>query len=467
MDAMLLYSESPNLHAHTLKVAIVDTAEFGGTFDFEVFRDVFRQRLSMLEPLRYKLVEIPWRLHHPMWLENCEIGLDYHLRRVAVPVPGGRRELDQVIGDIASAPLDRSRPLWEFHFAEGLADGRFALIGKVHHALADGVASANLLARALDQTEPVEHQPEGHGASLSPSAAGLLRTAARDHVRQLGELPGVMKDALAGLRRLRRRSRGREYQPDLARLLYAPATFLNHVVSPVRTFASTTLALAQVKRVAKNLDITINDVVLAIAAGALRELLLRYDGSADDPIVASILASTDKSPDRVSGNELSGMAVSLPVHIADPLERIRLTSLSSRIAKENFELLGPQLVEHLDIDCAYSPGCSATCPPPSHLLHFGDWPPGTPEPGSSTSPSPTWLGRASVAATGVHQSARSIRLVRWRRVALSTSRCGATSTSSISASSPMTPPWLTLTRRPTRVCVRLPRYAVLRVSSTN
>lgn len=347
MDAMLLYSESPNLHAHTLKVAIVDTAEFSGAFDFEVFRDVFRQRLSMLEPLRYKLVEIPWRLHHPMWLENCEIDLDYHLRRVAVPVPGGRRELDQVIGDIASAPLDRSRPLWEFHFAEGLADGRFALIGKVHHALADGVASANLLARALDQTEPVEHQPEGHAASLSPSAAELLRTAARDHVRQLGELPGVMKDALGGLRRLRRRSRGREYQPDLARLLYAPATFLNHVVSPVRTFASTTLALAQVKRVAKNLDITINDVVLAIAAGALRELLLRYDGSADDPIVASILASTDKSSDRVSGNELSGMAVSLPVHIADPLERIRLTSLSSRIAKENFELLGPQLFARL------------------------------------------------------------------------------------------------------------------------
>ena len=85
-----------------------------------------------------------------MWLENCEVDLDYHLRRVQVPAPGGRRELDQVIGEIASTPLDRDRPLWEFHFAEGMADDRFALIGKVHHTLADGLASANLLARLMD-----------------------------------------------------------------------------------------------------------------------------------------------------------------------------------------------------------------------------------------------------------------------------------------------------------------------------
>ena len=80
-----------------------------------------------------------------MWLEDCPVDLDYHLRRVRVPSPGGRRELDEVIGQIASTPLDRSRPMWEFHFAEGMADNRFALIGKVHHTLADGLASANLL----------------------------------------------------------------------------------------------------------------------------------------------------------------------------------------------------------------------------------------------------------------------------------------------------------------------------------
>src|SRR6201993_2324808 len=121
MDAMLLYSETPNLHTHTLKVAIVDATDFDGEFTFDVFRRTLLRRLHRLDPLRYKLIDMPWRLHQPMWLERCEIDLDYHLRRVRVPGPGGRRELDEVIGDIATTPLDRSRPLWEFHFAEGMA----------------------------------------------------------------------------------------------------------------------------------------------------------------------------------------------------------------------------------------------------------------------------------------------------------------------------------------------------------
>jgi len=136
MDAMLLYSETPNLHTHTLKVAIVDAADFDGEFSFDVFRRTLLRRLHRLDPLRYKLIDIPWRLHHPMWLENCEVDLDYHLRRVQVPAPGGRRELDEVIGNIASTPLDRTRPLWEFHFAKGFLVSRYgddALLRSGHH----------------------------------------------------------------------------------------------------------------------------------------------------------------------------------------------------------------------------------------------------------------------------------------------------------------------------------------------
>ena len=164
MDAMLIYSETPNLHTHTLKVAVIDAAE-SPEFGFEAFRDHLRRRLHLLEPLRYQLVDVPGRLHHPVWRQNCVVDLDYHLRRITVPAPGGRRELDEVIGRVASAPLDRSRPLWEFYFADGLAGNRFALIGKVHHALADGVASVNLLARAMDLTgQADEASVSGQGA---------------------------------------------------------------------------------------------------------------------------------------------------------------------------------------------------------------------------------------------------------------------------------------------------------------
>lgn len=338
MDAMLLYSETPNLHTHTLKVAVIDPAD--GAFGFETFRRHLVSRLPLLEPLRYRLIEIPWRLDHPVWQENCDVDLEYHLRRVRVPTPGGRRELDEVIGDIASTPLDRNRPLWELHFAEGLAGGRCAVIGKVHHSLADGIASANLLARLMDLTEVTAVDRETR--CMAVTSARLVLMAVRNQLHRLMSLPVLIKDAALGLRRVRRRARQRGPHADLAVAFDAPGTFLNHVVSPDRRFASATLPLADVKVAAADLGVTVNDLILSIAAGGLRTLLMRFGGAADLPIIASVPTATDKS-DRVTGNAIGGLSVSLPVHIADPVERVRLVALATRIAKEDQEILGPSL----------------------------------------------------------------------------------------------------------------------------
>ena len=350
-DAMLLYSETANVHTHTLKIAILDVGNFAGEFTFDLLRRTLERRLHLLEPLRYLLVDIPFKLHHPMWMENCAVDLDYHLRRVRLPQPAGRRELDQLAGEIASTPLDRARPLWEMYFVEGMSGNRLPLIIKMHHALADGVASANLLARATDGNGSVHGSVHGSvqgerdpaPADPVPSSAELLRAAARDQLRELGKLPSLMKDTARGVRRVRRRAAERGELPELGRRFNPPKTFLNHVVTPRRRFATATVALADVKQTSKKLGITINDVVLATAAGALRELFLRYDGHADEPIVASVPASLDMSPDRLTGNELSGLNVSLPVHIDDPSERVKLTAQSTSIAKEDFHLLGPRL----------------------------------------------------------------------------------------------------------------------------
>ena len=275
MDAMLLYSETPNLHTHTLKVAVINAADFDGDFNFDVFRQTIERRLHLLDPLRYRLVDIPWKLHHPMWMEDCEVDLDYHLRRVQAPSPGGRRELDQVIGEIASTPLDRGRPLWEFHFAEGMADNRYALIGKVHHTLADGLASANLLARLMDLTGAEQDERDDYTTREPPSRSELLRVAGRDHIQNIAALPGLIRDGARGFIRVRRRSKERSDQPDMAKMFKFPPTFVNHIVSPVRTFATASLSLAEVKETAKHLGVTFNDIVLAMAAGGLRELWRR------------------------------------------------------------------------------------------------------------------------------------------------------------------------------------------------
>jgi diacylglycerol O-acyltransferase len=343
-DAMLLYSEAPNVHTHTLKIGVIDVTDFDGEFTFELFRRTLRRRLHLLEPLRYKLIDIPLKLHHPMWLEESDVDLGYHLRRVRVPRPGGRRELNEVVGEIAGTPLVRSRPMWEMYFAEGMADNRFAVIVKVHHSLADGVASANLIAKAMDLKGPIQDERDLYTTNAPPSTGLLLRVAGRDHLQQLARLPRLVRETAAGVSRVRQRSRERGEHPDLARNFAPPPTFFNHVVSPGRRFATATLSLVDVKQTSKKLGITINDLVLATAAGALRELLLRYDGRADAPLIASVPASLNTSPHRLTGNEFFGLNVSLPVQFDDPMARVRTTSVATSIAKEDFHLMGPEVV---------------------------------------------------------------------------------------------------------------------------
>ncbi|MCV7059373.1 WS/DGAT/MGAT family O-acyltransferase [Mycolicibacterium vaccae] len=343
VDAMMLYSETPEVHMHTLKIGVLDVSAVEG-FDFEFFRRAALSRLHALAPLRYQLVDIPLKFHHPMWVQNAEIDVDYHVRRARVPAPGGRRELDQLIGEIAGTPLDRRYPLWEMYVAEGLADNKIAVIHKVHHVLADGVASANQLAMAIQPREP------GIGGQLaevpadSAAPRNLLKAAARDHLRQMRRLPRLVNETAAGVSRVRRQARERGRHPDLARNFAPPPTFLNHVVTPGRRFATAPLALADVKETARHLGVTLNDIVLATAAGALRELQLRYDEKADSPLIAGVPVSFNTAPDRLFGNEFTYMTPSLPVHVADPIARVRLTATATAIAKDNHQLLGPMLL---------------------------------------------------------------------------------------------------------------------------
>jgi diacylglycerol O-acyltransferase len=359
-DAVLLYSETPSVHMHTLKLAIIDVSELNGRqFGIDEFRQVIHGRLHKLGPFRYELVDIPFKFHHPMWRENCEVDIDYHVRPYRVESPGGRRELDEAVGRIASTALDRSRPLWEMYFIEGLANGRIAVLGKIHHALADGVASANLLARGMDlQAGPDDR--DSYATDPAPTRPELVRTAFGDHLRQIGRLPGVMRYTAQGVGRVRRSSK--KLSPELTRPFTPPPSFMNHRVDAQRKFATATLALADVKQIGKKLDATINDMVLAMSTGALRKLSLKYDGHADHPLLASVPVSFDFSRDRISGNRFSGVMMTLPVQLSDPVERVRAVHDSAVDAKETHNLLGPELVSRWS---AYFPPA-----PAERLFHW-------------------------------------------------------------------------------------------------
>jgi diacylglycerol O-acyltransferase len=338
-DAVLLYSETPNVHMHTIKVAVIELASESRDFDLEAFRQVIGSRLNKLEPFCYQLVDIPFRFHHPMWREHCEVDLNYHIRPWRLPAPGGRRELDEAIGRIASTQLDRERPLWEMYFVEGLANNRVAVVGKIHHALADGVASANLMARGMDLLPTPESGPQV--ADPAPTKRQLMTSAFVDHLRHVGRIPATIRYTAQGLGRVRRNSR--KLSPELTRPFTPPPTFMNHMLTPERRFATATLALADVKETGKKLRATINDMVLAMSTGALRTLLLRYDGTAE-PLLASVPVSYDFSPERISGNYFSGMLVALPTDSDDALERVQVSHENALSAKESHRLMGPELI---------------------------------------------------------------------------------------------------------------------------
>jgi WS/DGAT/MGAT family acyltransferase len=338
-DAVLLYSETPNVHMHTIKVGVIELDEDSRGFDIDAFREVIAGRMDKLEPLGYQLIDVPLKFHHPMWRENCEVDFDYHIRPWKLTAPGGRRELDEAIGQIASTPLDRAHPLWEMYFVEGLAKDRIAVVVKIHHALADGVASANLMAHGMDLMPTP--QRSSYTPDPAPTTRQLMASAFVDHLRHIARIPATVRYTAQGVGRVRRSSH--KLSPQLTMPFTPPPTFMNHRLTPERRFATATLALADVKETGKRLGATINDMVLAMSSGALRTLLLRYDGTAE-PLLASVPVSYDFSPERISGNRFSGMMVALPTDLDDPLERVRAAHDNAVSAKESHQLLGPELI---------------------------------------------------------------------------------------------------------------------------
>jgi WS/DGAT/MGAT family acyltransferase len=184
-------------------------------------------------------------------------------------------------------------------------------------------------------------QVSSYAPDPEPSRLELMTSAFTDHMRHIGRIPATVRYTAQGLGRVRRSSR--KLSPELTMPFTPPPTFMNHKITPERMFATATLAFADVKETAKKLGATINDMVLAMSTGALRTLLLRYDGKTE-PLLASVPVSYDFSPERISGNRFTGMMVALPADSDDPLERVRLCHQNAVSAKESHQLMGPELI---------------------------------------------------------------------------------------------------------------------------
>jgi WS/DGAT/MGAT family acyltransferase len=352
MDSAFLALETPTTPLQVTGVVRLDT---GGTAPAEYHRRLrthLEERLQGLPELRSALAPGPLQADGAAWRVEPEIDLDRHLHRAALPAPGDEAMLDAFVADRAARPLDRSRPLWDMWLVEGLSDGHLALVASIHHAVVDGLGAAALLARLCDAADVGDLGAAD--ARSTPSArapaAGWWATPARA-VRSLLATPGqvtrqTLQTAGAGLRygldRLRRSSAAASALP-----LTGPDTPINGAITSERAVALGEVPLARLQRIKRRfdgLDVTINDVVLAACTDALRRYLGRFDQPLPSrPLVAAIPVSIDRSKVRAA-NALSSIFVHLPVHLPDPVERLRFIQRSAGEAKRLHEQVGHSLL---------------------------------------------------------------------------------------------------------------------------
>ncbi len=356
LDAGFLYMETPTLLMHTLKLAVLDPAPVvdgqpPGPPPIEVVRARVASRLHLLPPLRRRLVEVPFGLHHPLWIEDPDLRIEHHVHRVALAAPGTTAELNDAIGALAGVPLDRRRPLWQLYVLDGLADGRLAVLVKIHHAVADGVAAAHLLANVMatsaDGDEPAEGAASGAApvgrpwvGEPVPTAGHLIAATARDHLAGARRLPGLVGRTTRNLARVARRRRAVDVRVPRP-ILDAPRTGFNGGLTSERVFATTSLALGAVQQVRRAAGVSMNDVVLAVVGGALRSHLLEGHRLPDRALVASVPIATGLADDgRLAGNKVANLFTTLATDVADPVARLQRIHAVTAEAKAEQDLLG-------------------------------------------------------------------------------------------------------------------------------
>lgn len=313
-----------------------------GGYTFGRFREALAARVDAVPEFRLKLADNQLNLDHPVWVDDDRFDLARHLHRVALPSPGGPKELADICGHIAGLALDRDRPLWEMWVIEGL-HGREALsvVVKAHHAVVDGVGGANLLAQLCsavpDAPPPEPAERAGPANALQIAASGLIGAALRPW-----RLAKVMPATAVTLAQtvLRARSGGQTMAAPFA----APPTEFNGSFTRRRNVALTSVDLEDVKTVKRRFGVTVNDVVTALCAGALRQYFQDRDELSDTPLVASVPVSVRGQSDRPGRNQMTWMLCRLETHIDDPVERLASIAAGNAAAKDHAAALGPTLL---------------------------------------------------------------------------------------------------------------------------
>jgi diacylglycerol O-acyltransferase len=345
LDASFLHLERSGAHMH-----VASTSIFNGSAPTHAeFRDHIASRLHLVPRFRQKLRFVPLDQGRPVWVDDPHLNLDYHVRQTALPAPGSDEQLRNLAARIFSQGLDRSKPLWELWLVEGLADDRFAIIGKSHHALVDGVSGVDITTVLFDlDTEPAQSAPPPPGlARPEPTDFRLLEEAIRERLTSPAEIVRGIKHVLRGPKRVLDGIGATSKMVGAG--LAAPDSVFNVDIGPHRRFAMTQAQLADLKRVKDAHGGTVNDVILSVVAGGIGRYLRARGHDTEGLQLRAMVPVSVRADDEhgALGNRISAMMAPLPVGEEDPVERLRLMSAEMGDLKASGQAVGAEILTKL------------------------------------------------------------------------------------------------------------------------
>jgi diacylglycerol O-acyltransferase / wax synthase len=338
VDALFLYMETPETPMHIASVTIFKPVSPRDDF-FGRFREHVAARLDLLPSYRRRLEPTPLGIDHPAWVIEDKLDLDYHIRHEALPKPGGMEELRALVAQLHAVSLDRSCPLWEYHFIEGLEGGAFAVYAKVHHSTMDALAGMATLGVIFDFAPGAEHEIPLQRIvppDVEPSDfIELTSTAVGDFIRQgwraVTGLPGVARSLAKVAPNFGRDARFLfSYVKDM------PRTPFNAAISGHRVYATSSLPLPDVRAFARSRGVSINDVVLALCAGALRRYLVEHAALPAKALTAGVPVSIRPIGNAQLNNQVFFTLSRLPTDVAEPLPRLAAAQVAGQEAKNLF-----------------------------------------------------------------------------------------------------------------------------------
>jgi len=344
-DAAFLYTESPTSPMHIATLNIVE-----GSLKFEDFKKIIASKMHLLPKFRQRLLNVPLNLDYPYWVDDPNFDVDLHLNRIKLPDPSNWKTLRELTSTIFSAPLDLRRPLWSVHFIEGINEiaqvpkGSVAIITKVHHVMIDGGSGVGMMGVLYDTDKDSKNKkqpkPKPYTPEPLPDELSLLLKSGYGFLKNPFKVPKTVVETVYNFAKSKA-TKTLSIQKEFSAAKYpVPITIFNGTISAKRTWGTALLSFERINALRKTMGGSINDIILAICAGAIRRYLQERERLPLQPLVANVPISIRNENDTSANNQIANMMIQLATHIEDPLERLEYIQEQTMLGKTRHKTIG-------------------------------------------------------------------------------------------------------------------------------